>query len=70
MSYQCFVLCFLSLFMDYFLSVVTGMLFFVKDYSTDLLFPLIMKWNNEALRSLYTSPTFGCVYLLFFQLME
>lgn len=43
---------------------------FVKDYSTDLLFPLIMKWNNEALRSLYTSPTFGCVYLLFFQLME
>lgn len=22
---------------------------FVKDYSTDLLFPLIMKWNNEAL---------------------
>lgn len=70
MSYQCFVLCFLSLFMDYFLSVVMGMLFFVKDYSTDLLFPLIMKWNNEALRSLYTSPTFGCVYLLFFQLME
>lgn len=49
MNYQCFVLCFLSLFMDYFLSVVMGMLFFVKDYATDLLFPLIMKWNNEAL---------------------
>lgn len=44
------------------------MLFFVKDYSTDLLFPLIMKWNNEAV-DLYLSDVWMCLFIIF-RLME
>lgn len=48
MNYQCFVLCF-SVFYGLFSECCDENAVFVKDYSTDLLFPLIMKWNNEAL---------------------
>lgn len=64
MNYQCFVLCFLSLFMDYFLSVVMGMLFLWRITPQTSSFHWL--WNGITKpKSLCISDIWMCLFIIF-----